>query len=483
MAEDLKLYIAGEWTQGSGDAVHELVSPATGEVIAAVPLPGLQDVDRAVKAANGAVEALRDMGPWERAAMCHRLADLIDQNKDELGRIQTLEQGKPLFSESIPEIEEAAENFRIAAEDIKRLTTDIIPSRDPNKRIFTFRKSLGTLASITPWNFPLLIPAEHIAPALAAGNAIVSKPPEFTSWTLLKFAELCDEAGVPKGAISVLPGGSEVGEALVTHAGVDAIAFIGSSLTGERIVSQAGLKRTFMELSGNGPVIVLDDASIQRAAEGAVLGAYYCAGQVCCATERVIVLDGVHDQFVEATLKAAEVVRLGDPLDPDTTMGPMTHRQSAEKMDRHIADARDRGADVLRGGGRAQGFPTDLYYDFTVVDGVTPVMAMAREESFGPVVPIIRARDDAEALRIANDDALGLQAAVYTTSLSRAFWFADRLNNGNVVVNDHTDYWEPHEPFGGGAGTRSGWGRIGGIYTMHDLTDLRTMVVDLEHIT
>lgn len=481
MTTDLKLLIAGELTEGTGDEVHEVTSPVTGEHIANLPLASEQDVDRAVAAARDALRDLAEMTVFDRADLCHRIADLIMEEQEELARIQTLEQGKPYRAESLPEIEETAELFESAAEDMKRIKTDVVPTRDPNKRIFTFRRAVGVWAAITPWNFPVMIPCEYLAPGLVSGNALVCKPPENTPWTTLKLAELLVEAGVPAGAVSIIPGGRAVGERLVTHRGVDAIGFTGSSATGERIVSIAGLKRTLMEMSGNGPLIVLDDADVDAAAAAAVSGAAYSAGQVCVATERVVVLDDVHDAFVSAAAKAAEGVRLGDPFDDETTMGPLNNEPTAQKMDRHLDDARDRGAKVLRGG-RAAGFPTDLYYDFSLVDDVPPDSLLGTEESFGPVVPVIRARDDEEALRIANADELGLSSAVWTSSLRRAFWFADRLRAGNVIVNGGTDYWDAFEPFGGGAGTRSGWGRIGGEYTILDMTDLHTVIIDVESV-
>lgn len=482
MAEDLKLYIGGEWTEGTGDEVHELHSPVTGEHIATFPIASQQDVDRAVDAARGALRDLAEMSVFERADMCHRIAGLVRDHAEELARIQTLEQGKPFDAESLPEMHESAELFELAAEDMKRLKGDVINTTDRNKRIFTYRRPVGVWAAITPWNFPLMIPCEYLGPGLVSGNTLICKPPETTPWTVLKFAELLEEAGVPEGAISVLPGGGDVGEMLVTHDGVDGIGFTGSHVTGERIVSVAGLKRTFMELSGNGPLIVLDDADVTGAAEAAVWGAAYSSGQVCVATERAIVVDAVHDEFVEATLKAAEEVRLGDPFQADTNMGPLNNEPTAAKMDRHVADAGERGSEVLIGGARASGYPTDLYYEFTVLDGVNPDSVVAREESFGPVVPIISAADDEEALRIANDDVLGLSGAVWTSSLHRAFWFADRMRNGNVIVNDGTDYWDSLEPFGGGAGTRSGWGRIGGEYSIQDMTDIHTVVIDTSKV-
>lgn len=479
---DLKLLIGGEWSEGTGDEVHELISPVTGEHIATFPIASQQDIDRAVEAARSALEDLAEMSVFERADMCHRIAALIRENAEELARIQTLEQGKPYAAESLPEMDESAELFELAAEDMKRLKGDVINTTDRDKRIFTYRRPVGVWATITPWNFPLMIPCEYLGPGLVSGNTLICKPPETTPWTVLKFAELLEEAGVPKGAVSVLPGGGEVGEKLVTHDGIDGIGFTGSHTTGERIVSVAGLKRTFMELSGNGPLIVLDDADVAGAAEAAVRGAAYSSGQVCVATERAIVVDAVHDDFVEAALRVASEVKLGDPFDSATNMGPLNNEPTAAKMDRHIADARERGSEVLLGGGRAEGYPTDLYYDFTVIDRVVPDSVVSREESFGPVVPIISASDDEEALRICNDDPLGLSGAVWTSSLSRAFWFADRMRNGNVIVNDGTDYWDSLEPFGGGAGTRSGWGRIGGEYSIMDMTDIHTVVIDTSNV-
>jgi succinate-semialdehyde dehydrogenase/glutarate-semialdehyde dehydrogenase len=240
-------------------------------------------------------------------------------------------------------------------------------------------------------------------------------------------------------------------------------------------MSQAGLKRTIMEMSGNGPTIVTEDADIEAAAEAAVYGAAYNAGQVCCATERVIVVEAVHDRFREATLEAAEAVRLGDPFDDETTMGPLNNTPTADKMDRHIADARRRGADVLVGGGRASGFPTDLYYELTVIDRVPEESMVAQEESFGPVVPIIVAKDDNDAVGIANRSRLGLQAAVFTNDISKAFWYADRIRSGTVIVNDSTDFWETFQPFGGAAGTDTGWGR----QRIEEFTDLQTVVFNL----
>jgi len=475
MPKTVRLYIAGEWTEGSGDEVHELHSPVTGEHIADIPIAAPVDVDRAIELARKAQDDYRHWSAVERAELNHRIAAAIEPLIEEIARIQTLEQGKPFHQESLADIEEANTYFTEAAEDAKRLMGSVIPTTDRDVRMLTFRRPIGVWAAITPWNFPVTIPLEYVGPGLATGNAVIVKPPIHTSWALLKLAEAFDAAGVPKGLISVIPGGAEIGEQLVTHDGVDAIGFTGSSATGRRIISQMGIKRSIMEMSGNGPTIVTADADVRAAATAAVYGAYYNAGQVCCATERVIVVDAVHDEFVAHSIEAAKAVRLGDPFDEATNMGPLNNEPTAAKMDRHIADALDRGAELVLGGARAPGYPTDLYYQFTLLDHVPEESAVGQEETFGPVLPVISAADDEAAIGVANRSRLGLQAAVFTSSLDRAFWYTDRIRSGTVVINDSTDFWETFQPFGGAAGTDTGWGRG----KVDEFTDLQTMVIRL----
>ena len=479
MVKDLSIYIAGEWTEGSADEHFELISPVTGEHIANVPIASDADVDRAVAAAAEAQDEFRHWTAIERAELMHRIADAVSENIEEVARIQTLEQGKPFHAESLDDIAEANQYFLNSAEDVKRLNGSVLPTSDRNKRMFTFHRPVGVWAAITPWNFPVTIPLEYIGPGLATGNAVVAKPPIHTSWALLELAKAFDAAGVPKGLVSIIPGEARIGERLVTSPLVDGVGFTGSSATGKRILSVMGAKRSIMEMSGNGPTIVTADANIPVAAELAVYGAYYNAGQVCCATEKLIVLDEVHDEFMQHALAAGAKVKLGDPFDEATTMGPLNNEPTASKMDRHVEDAVERGATVLSGGRRAQGFPTDLYYEFTLIDGVPEDALVAREESFGPVLPVLTARNDAHAVEIAANTNLGLQAAVFTSSLSKAFWYTDRIKAGTVVVNDSTDFWETFQPFGGAAGTDSGWGRG----TVDDFTDIQTMVIDLGNVT
>ena len=477
---DTRLYLAGQFVTGSGDRHQEVVSPVTGEHLADLPVAGPAEVDVAVAAARDAFDDYRHWTADERAQLCHRIARLVEDDVPELARLTTLEQGKPYTAEAVVDVEDTASLFRDSAEDAKRLFGEVIPSTSRRKRLLTFRVPVGVWAAVTPWNFPLMIMAEFVAPALATGNAVVAKPPGHTPLACLRLGELLTEAGVPAGLVSILPGDGPLGESLVTHPGVDAIGFVGSSATAERIVRAAGLKRSIIEASGNGPVVVLDDADLDHAAEAAVYGAYWNAGQVCCATERVLVQAEVHADFVAAVEKARSAAVLGDPFAATTTMGPLNNEATAATLDRHVADAVAAGATVLAGGARRPGMPTDLYYEFTVLDGVSPAMAVAREESFGPVLPIMPiAGGDDEVLRVANADALGLQAAVFTASLERAFRFGEELRCGSVVVNDSTDYFENAQPFGGAAGTRTGWGRVGGLAQLRDMTDTRCLVLGL----
>ncbi len=475
MAQDLKILIGGEWTEGTGEEFYEISSPATGEHIYNVPKASPADIDRAVKAAHEAADEMRHWTAFERAEMCLRVYDLWQERIEDVARILTLEQGKPLQEESIDDIAESGDYFQIAAEDVKRLAGEVIPTTERNRRMFTVHRPVGVWAAITPWNFPVMIPMEYVGPGLATGNALIVKPPEFTCWALLEMAEVFGEAGVPKGAISIIPGAGEIGELLVTHDGVDAVGFTGSSATGKKIVAAMGLKRSIMEMSGNGPTVVTSDADVKKAAEAAVYGAYYNAGQVCVATERLIVVDEVHDEFVEASIKAADVVKLGDPFSEATNMGPLNNEPTAAKMDEHIADAVAKGAELVMGGARAKGFPTDLYYEFTILDRVPEHSLVSQQESFGPVLPILTAKDDEDAVGVANRTHLGLQAAVFTNDLTKAFWYADRIRSGTVIVNDSTDTWETFQPFGGAAGTDTGWGR----QRIEEFTDLQTVVFTL----
>jgi succinate-semialdehyde dehydrogenase/glutarate-semialdehyde dehydrogenase len=478
-----RMYINGEWVESESGDTFEIYSPATGEVIAELPKGDIEDVRKAVYAAAVAKNKSREMSPFARAAICHKIADILKAQKNEIARELALEQGKPYKTEALLEVEATVEQFRMAAEDIKRLETSVIPSRDINKRILTIRQPKGVYGIITPWNFPLAIPAEYIAPALVSGNTIVWKPASYTSGIAVRLAGCLDRAGVPKGVFNFVTGpGGIVGSEIATNPKIDALGLTGSSTTGQEVAKKAAGKSLLLELGGNGPTIALDDADIQVAAERAAFGCFLNAGQVCDSTERILVSKKIHDEFVKRVIDIAKSVKLGNPLNDDTTMGPINNEDTAAKVDRHVKDALEKGAKILYGGKRAKNFPTNLYYEPTVVDNITEDMLLNTEETFGPVAAIMTFSEYDEAIEISNRSILGLQSALFTSSLRNAFYFAERIQTGNVVVNDSTVYWESHTPFGGCGGKRSGYGRLGGKNTIVEMTDLKTIVIDLEKV-
>jgi len=479
-----KLFIGGKWVDTDSAELLEVRSPSTGKLLANVPHASAKDVDRAVESARSARDAWRLTPPFERAAACHRIADRILARKEQIAAIISLEQGKPYFAEALPEVEETAENFRIAAEDVKRLETPIIPARDPNKRLFTFKVAIGTWGIITPWNFPTVIPAEYFGPGIAAGNTIVFKPAEQTPLSGLFLAQCMTEADLAPGVFNLITGlGPTTGDALVSHPGIDGIGLTGETHTGDTIQRRAGVKKLLMELGGNGPQIVLEDADLTRAAKAAAFGAYFNAGQVCCATERVLVDRRVHKDFLDLVVQQAKLVRVGDPFHEGVHMGPMNNLPVIEKTERHLADALQKGARVIVGGKRLAKQATDFFFEPTVIDGVSPEMLLNNEETFGPVVPVITVDGYEKAIELANATGYGLQMAIFTQDIDKAFYFADRLRSGNVVINDTTDYWEAHEPFGGGGGTKSGYGRLGGRFTFDDMTHLKTVALHINNLS
>jgi succinate-semialdehyde dehydrogenase/glutarate-semialdehyde dehydrogenase len=474
------MHIDGRWVESESGGTFEATSPATGEVLAEVPEGTREDARRAVAAANRAKAAIAAMPVWERSKLLLRMADAIDARREELARTLSRDQGKPYHTEALWEVDHAALGFRNAAEQVKWLETPVIPLEAPTKRAFSIRQPRGVYAIVTPWNFPYNIPVEYIAPGLAAGNAIVWVPAPTTSLCAVELMRALEEADLPPGVLNLVTGpGPVVGDEIVSHPGTDAVGFTGSPATGEEIMRRAAGKPVLLELGGNGPTVILDDADVDAATEAAALGCWLNAGQVCCATERLLVHEQVHDRVVETLVESAGKVALGDPLDEATTMGPLNNEPTAAKNDRHIADAVAKGAKVLTGGGRAPGRPTGLFYRPTVLDGVTPEMAIADEESFGPVAPVLTVSSDDEALRIANECSLGLVSAVFTRDVNRAFKFAEGLQTGIVMVNEFTDYWELHIPFGGASGKRSGIGRIGGRRALEEMTDLKTIVFEV----
>jgi succinate-semialdehyde dehydrogenase/glutarate-semialdehyde dehydrogenase len=472
------LHVGGQWGPAASGETFESTSPATGAVLAILPRAGPEDGRRAVGAAEGARRATGSLGVEERARLSETIAERIDLRREELARTLSLEQGKPL-REAMGEVEFAAGLFRDAAGYARALATALHASPDRRKRVLTIRQPHGVVAVITPWNYPVAIPSEYLAAALVAGNTVVWKPAPTASLVAARLLECLLEAGLPEGACNLVFGGPEVGAEIVTNRGTHAVGFTGSFPVGNAVAGQAGAKPLLLELGGNGPTIILDDADLESAVEGAAFGCFSNAGQICQSSERILVTPRAHDDVLSGLVAKAESIRVGHPLDSATTMGPLNNEGVAEKMDEHIGDAVAKGAVIVSGGARAQGFPTPLYYQPSVLDEVPRRSLLNEEETFGPVAPVVSVRDLDEAIEVANASRYGLCCSVYTSSLRSAFKAAERLECGVVNVNETAAYRDGRTPFGGYSGKTSGVGRLGGMATIESMTQLKSIVLDI----
>ena len=472
------MFIAGEWTTAESGETFDAESPATGETIGTVQRGGREDARRAIAAANEAAPGWARLSAFDRAAALHRVADEVERRRDSLVHTLTLDQGKPL-AESRDEVEELVQYWRNAAEDGKRLEGRLANSVTADKRVLLVRRPRGVIGVITPWNWPYTMPAELIAPALASGNTVVWTPASTTAVAGIALAECMAEADLPSGVFNLVTGpGSLVGDEIARHPDTHGVGFIGSTETGCRVAEAAAGKAAVLELGGNGPIVVLDDADLDLAAEATVAACFLCAGQSCTAGERLLVHRDVREDFVRKLARVVvERVLLGDPFAETTTMGPLNNEGVAQKMDDHVADALNRGAQIVHGGERATGFPTDLYWQPTILDGVTSDSLVATEETFGPVAPVVAIDSLEHAIELANASPYGLLSAIFTRDLGKGLHYADSVRTGWVNVNESSNYWETHLPFGGRAGSASGIGRVGGSSPMEAFTELQTVVL------
>lgn len=475
------LFLGGAWIEASGAGTFEATNPATGELIGSVALGTRADAARAIQAAANAAPGWARTTPFERAAALERVAGIVERRREELARVLTRDQGKPLVAEAREEVEELLAYVRMAAADATRIEGLLPPSIDRDKRILVYRVPKGVVSVITPWNWPYTMPAELIAPALAAGNTVVWNPARSTSVCSVALAECFAEADLPPGVFNLVTGpGADVGDELASNPAVAAVGFIGSTATGHRIAERAAGKELLLEMGGNGPLVILEDADLDAAVAATLTACFLNAGQSCTAGERVLVHRSLHDTYLGRLVDAVRrEIRLGDPLDPSTTMGPLNNDRTAAKTERQVVEARARGAEILTGGSRAPHLGSPLFFEATVLDQVTESMAIALEETFGPVVPITPIDGPEDALAIIDRSPFGLLAAVFTRDLRRGIAFAESARAGWVNINEGTNYWESHLPFGGRAGSQSGLGRVGGRFSIERLTELKTIVVNL----
>jgi acyl-CoA reductase-like NAD-dependent aldehyde dehydrogenase len=382
-------------------------------------------------------------------------------------------------AEAFGEVDELVEYWRMAAEDAKRLGGELPNSISPGKRVLLARRPRGVIGVISPWNWPYTMPAELVAPALACGNAVVWTPAPSTAVCAVALAQCIADADLPPGVFNLVTGpGPVVGDEIARNPGTHGVAFIGSTATGRLVGQAAAGKATLLEMGGNGPVVVLEDGDVEAAVAATLTACFLCAGQSCTAGERILVHRAVYDQYVERLAQAVtEQIRLGDPFDERTTMGPLNNESVAAKMDAHVGDALQRGAAALTGGARAASFPTSLYWEPTVLEGVPSDARVAVEETFGPVAPVVAIDSLEEAINAANASPYGLLAAIFTADLARGLEFADRVRTGWVNINESSNYWEAHLPFGGRSGSDSGIGKVGGAHVMHSFTELQTIVL------
>ncbi len=480
-----ELFIAGRERPPSGGAYAPITDPSTLEPLGEVAVATADDARAAVEAAAAVEERWGSTPGHERARLLRTVADRLAQDRASLARTIAREVGKPI-RDARGEVDRAVGVFRFAAEEIRHLTGESFPADaferpagNEHRFLFTVRDPIGVVVAIGPFNFPLNLLAHKVAPALAAGNPVVVKPTSAAPLTAYRLADHLAAAGFPAGTVNVVSGpGGAVGDALVEHPSTRLVTFTGSTDVGRHIAERAArhAHRVILEMGGLDPFVVLDDASVEPTAAAAALGAFSYSGQVCTASKRLLVQDGIADRFARALAERAGRLTVGPALDESTDVGPLIDGRAVERIDAMVREARARSAELLVGGDRPSGRRTGHFYLPTVLDRVDPASTVVREEPFGPIAPIVRFRDEDEAAAIANGTPYGLQAAVYTRDLSRAFRFAKRLRAGGVHINDPTTLRWDALPFGGIKA--SGVGREGLRYAMEEMTEVKLISVN-----
>lgn len=466
--------IGGEWVQADSGATLDVTNPANGQKLGTVPKSGKAETRRAIEAADKAFRTFRKTTANERSKMLRKLHDLILENQDALAELLTLEQGKSL-AEAKGEVGASAAYVLWFAEEARRTYGDVVPSPWADRRIIVTREPVGVIAAITPWNFPSSMLARKIGPAIAAGCTTVVKPASQTPYSGLAWGALCEEAGIPAGVVNIVTGSAgEIGDEICANPLVKKITFTGSTEVGKILIekSAATVKKVSMELGGNAPFLVFDDADVDRAVEGAMVAKYRNSGQTCVCTNRFFVQAGVYDAFVEKLAAASAKLKVGPGIDAGVQQGPLIDGKAVEKVEELIGDATAKGGTVVTGGKRhALG---GSFFEPTVISGATPDMRFMKEEIFGPVAPVFRFETEEEAVALANDTEYGLACYFYSSDLGRVFRVMETLKYGMVGVNEGL-ITTPEAPFGGVK--ESGLGREGGHQGIEDYLDTKYVCI------
>lgn len=462
-------FVNGKWVSARTGKTFEVTNPATGEVIASVADMNREDVKEAIDAADAAWPQYRDLLAKERSELMRNWFDLIIEHKDELARLMTAESGK-VIQESLGEVSYGASFIEWFAEEAKRTYGDVIPSYSKDRRLVVIKQSVGVAAAITPWNFPLAMITRKVGPALAAGSPVIVKPPSETPLTGLAIAYLAEKAGFPPGVYNTITSSnsSEIGKELCENKKVRKLSFTGSTPVGKILMAQCapGLKKLSLELGGNAPFIVFDDADVQAAVNGALTSKFRHNGQTCVCVNRILVQDGIYNRFVQEFTDAVRQLKTGDVYDKEVQVGPLISEAALKKVENHISDATGKGATIATGGKKIH----DLFFQPTVIEGANNTMKISKEEVFGPVAPIFRFHTEEEAITMANDTEYGLASYFYTTDVARCWRVAEALEYGMVGINEGLISTEV-APFGGIK--ESGFGREGSKYGMDYFMEIK----------